>query len=96
MSDKIRVNYPALEEMANHCQMVSERLQQTAANAQKIAGQMQNGALIGPPGEVFVQALNIFFNRVMKLSGKFSEEANDIRQAIADMRQADQSAGNNF
>jgi WXG100 family type VII secretion target len=96
MADQIRVNYPALEDMANHCQRVSERLQQTAANAQKIAGQMQNGALVGPPGEVYVQALNIFYGKVMKLSGKFSEEANDIRQAMNDMRQADNSAGSNF
>ena len=47
MADKIRVNYPALEDMAKHCQMVAERLNQTAALAQKIAGQMQNGALVG-------------------------------------------------
>lgn len=96
MADQIRVNYPALEDMANHCQKVSDRLQQTAANAQKIAGQMQNGALLGPPGEVYVQALNLFYNRVMKLSGKFSEVSNDIRQAMNDMRQADNQAGGNF
>lgn len=96
MSDQIRVNYPALEEMASHCQMVSDRLQQSAANAQKIAGQMQNGALVGPPGEVYVQALGIFAQKVMKLSGKFSEVSNDIKQAMNDMRQADSSAGNNF
>ena len=96
MSDQIRLNYPALEDMAAHCQMVSERLQQTAANAQRMAGQMQNGALVGPPGETYVQALGIFVQKVMKLSGKFSEVSNDIKQAMNDMRQADGSAGNNF
>ncbi len=96
MADQIRVNYPALEDMANHCQMVSDRLQQTASKAQQIAGQMQNGAMLGKPGEVYVQALNILFIRVMKLSGKFSEEANDIKQAMADMQQADNAAGSNF
>ena len=96
MADKIRVNYPALEDMANHCQMVSERLMQTGATAQKIAGQMQNGALMGPPGEVYVQALNLFVTRVGKLAGKFAEEANDIRQAMSEMQQADNAAGNNF
>ena len=96
MSDKIRVNYPALEDMAKHCQMVSQQLQQTAAMAQKIAGQMQNGALIGEPGEIYVQALGMFYQRVVKLSAKFSEEANDIKQAIADMQQADNTAGGNF
>ena len=96
MSDKIRVNYPALEDMAKHCQMVAERLQQTAAISQKIAGQMQNGALVGEAGSVYVQALGIFYQRVMKLGAKFTEEANDIRQAMNDMQQADNSAGNNF
>ncbi len=96
MSDKIRVNYAALEDMAKHCQMVAERLTQTAANAQKIAGQMQNGALIGDAGNTYVQALGILYQRVMKLSAKFAEEANDIRQAMNDMQQADGNAGNNF
>lgn len=96
MADKIRVNYPALEEMAKHCQMVSQQLQQTAAMAQKIAGQMQNGALVGEPGEVYVQALGMFYQRVVKLSAKFAEEANDIKQAINDMQQADNTAGGKF
>lgn len=96
MADQIRVNYPALEDMSKHCSMVAERLAQTAATAQKIAGQMQNGALVGEPGEVYVQALGVFFQRVTKLSNKFNEVSNDIKQAISDMQQADSAAGNNF
>ncbi len=96
MADQIRVNYPALEDMAKHCQMVAERLAQTAAVAQKIAGQMQNGALVGEPGEVYVQALGQFFQKTTKLSNKFNEVSNDIKQAMADMRQADSAAGNQF
>jgi len=96
MADKIRVNYPALEDMAKHCQMVAERLATLAATSQRIAQQMANGALVGEPGNVFVQALNIFNARVVKLSNKFLEEADDIRQAMNDMRAADSTAGNNF
>jgi len=96
MADKIRVNYPALEDMAKHCQMVAERLQTLAATSQRVAQQMSNGALVGEPGNVFVQALNIFNARVIKLSNKFLEEANNIRQAMNDMRAADTTAGNNF
>jgi len=96
MSEKIRVNYPALEDMAKHCQMVADRLGQTGATAQKIAGQMQNGALIGEAGNIYVQALGVFYQRVMKLSAKFTEESNDIKSAMSDMRAADSSAGNNF
>lgn len=96
MADKIRVNYPALEDMAKHCQMVAERIAQTGAVTQKIAAQMQNGALVGDAGNVYVQALGVFYQKIMKLSEKFTEEANDIRQAMSDMQQADSNAGNNF
>ncbi len=96
MSDKIRVNYPALEEMAQHMQLSSDRLAQTAALGTKIAAQMQNGALVGAPGDVYVAALGVFSQKVTKLSEKYMEEANDIRQAMNDMRAADTAAGNKF
>jgi WXG100 family type VII secretion target len=96
MADKIRVNYPALEDMAKHCQMVAQQLQQTAAMANKIASQMQNGALVGKPGDSFVQALGQLQKSTMKLSGKFIEVSNDIKQAVSDMQTADSAAGGNF
>lgn len=93
---KIRVNYAALEDMAKHCQKVAVELQQTASTANKIAAQMQNGALVGKPGEAFVQALGVLQARTMKLSGKFIEISNDIKQAMADMQAADSAAGGKF
>jgi uncharacterized protein YukE len=96
MSDKIRVNYPALEDMAKHLQTSSDRLMQTVALANKIAGQMQNGALVGEPGEVYTTALGVFSQRVTKLGEKYMEVANEIRQAMSDMRAADGEAGSKF
>jgi uncharacterized protein YukE len=96
MADVIRTNYQAMEEMARQCDVVAERLAQSATNAQKTATQMQNGALQGNPGETFVMALGIFTQRVTKLSEKYREEARDIRAAIQDMQRADQSAGSKF
>lgn len=96
MADKIRVNYAALDDMAKHCDMVSERLQALGATGNQIGQQMVNGALVGQPGDVFVGALNTFNQRVTKLANKFTELANDIRAAESDMRQADQSAAGKF
>jgi uncharacterized protein YukE len=96
MVDKIRANYPAMEDMAKHCQMVAQQLQQTAALANKIAAQMQNGAMVGKPGDAYVQALGQLQARTMKLSGKFIEVANDIKQAMSDMQAADSAAGHKF
>lgn len=96
MADVIRVNYQALEDMARQCDAAAQRLVQSAANAQKMASQMQNGALLGSPGEAFAQALGVFSNKVLKLSEKYREEAKDIRAAISDMQRADQTAGGKF
>jgi WXG100 family type VII secretion target len=96
MANKIRVNYPALEDMAKHCQTVGQQLQQTASLANKVGAQMQNGALVGKPGDSFVQALGQLQQSTMKLSEKFIEVSNDIKQAISDMRTADSAAGGKF
>jgi WXG100 family type VII secretion target len=96
MANRIRVNYPALEDMAKHCKAVAEKLQQTATLANKIGAQMQNGALVGKPGDNFVEALGQLQQSTMKLSGKFVEVSNDIKQAISDMRTADNTAGSKF
>ena len=96
MANKIRVNYPALEDMAKHCKTVAEKLQQTATLANKIGAQMQNGALVGKPGDTFVEALGQLQQSTMKLSGKFVEVSNDIKQAISDMQTADNTAGSKF
>jgi uncharacterized protein YukE len=96
MADQIRANYPALEDMARHCDAVANRLTQTAGLAQKTAAQMQNGALVGKHGDIYTQALGIFFAKVMKLSEKYREVANDIRAAAQDMQRADTTAGAKF
>jgi uncharacterized protein YukE len=97
MSERIRVNYPALLEMAKHCEMVANRLNETASMAQKIAQNMNNGALVGEPGEIFSSALQgPFLSRVQKLSAKFTEVSSDIKQAVSDMQTADRAAGGNF
>jgi len=96
MADKIRVNYPALEDMAKNCDAFANRLRQTVSMANQIAQQMQNGAMQGEFGDIFVQALGVFQTKVNKLADKFAEEASDINGAMQDMRQADNTAGAQF
>ena len=59
MADKIRVNYPALEDMAKNCDAFAQRLRQTVSMANQIAQQMQNGTMQGEFGDIFVQALDL-------------------------------------
>lgn len=96
MTEKIRMNYPMVEDMAKHLQMVEQQLRQTAQNAQKWAQMMQNSAMQGPPGDSFAQALGVFSQKVNKLAEAFHEEHSDVRKAMADMQRADSSAGQNF
>jgi WXG100 family type VII secretion target len=96
MADKIRVNYPALEDMAKQCDQAAQRIRQTASMANQIAQQMQNGAMQGEFGDIFVQALGVFQTKVNKLADKFAEEAGDIRGAMSDMQAADNAASGKF
>jgi WXG100 family type VII secretion target len=96
MADKIRVNYPALEDMAKQCDQAAQRIRQTVSMANQIAQQMQNGALQGEFGDIFVQALGVFQTKVNKLADKFAEEAGDIRGAMSDMQAADNAASGKF
>jgi len=97
MAEVIKLNYPAMREMAAHCRKVAQRLQETIKLGQGIASQMQNGALVGDAGEAFVGALQgPFAQGVTKLMDKFNEVAKDIEQAIADMQAEDGEAGSRF
>ena len=96
MAEKIRVNYPALEDMAKQCGQAAQRIRQTSSLANNIAQQLQNGAMMGEFGDTFVQALGVFQTKVNKLADKFAEEASDIQQAMNDMRQADTQAAGKF
>jgi WXG100 family type VII secretion target len=90
MSDIIKLNFPAMQEMAQHCKTVAERLMETVKLAQTIAQQMEQGALIGDTGEAFAGALNTAFcPSVTRLSQKFGEVSEDIKGAIEDIQQTD-------
>ncbi|NSW52358.1 MAG: WXG100 family type VII secretion target [Anaerolineae bacterium] len=97
MAEKIRVNYEALEEMANICMKNYENLEQVLTNIRQIANQLTSEALVGDVGQAFSDALTgPFSNSVKKLGEKFKEVSDDIHGAINDMKSADSTAGGNF
>ncbi len=96
MGEVIRVNYAALERMAKQCEDVNNRLVALQSTAKQWGGQMQNGALQGPPGEAFVAALEKLQKKVQKLAEAFHQESEDIKGAINDMKRADSQAAGKF
>ena len=96
-SDKIRLNYAQMQDMATQCTKVSQRLLQTVTLVQQIVGQMQSGALVGDAGDAFTSALTSgLVPSVQRLSDKFAEINGDILGAISDMQAQDSQAGNRF
>ncbi len=96
MGEIIKVNYPALERMAKQCEDVHNRLIALQSTAKQWAGQMQNGALQGPPGDAYVAALERLQRKIQKMAEAFHQESEDVKGAISDMRQADSQAAGKF
>jgi WXG100 family type VII secretion target len=97
MDEKIKLNYPAMMEMAAHCQKAAQRLQDTTKMGTGIASQMEGGALVGATGQLFCSALREGLTpSVNKLADKLNEIARDISAAVSDMQAQDGSAGQRF
>ena len=96
MADKIRANYPAMQEMAKHLEQVHARLLALVSTFHNINGQLAGGVLQGQPGDALINSLNKGQDKVQALADKFSDLAQDIRLAQADMEQADTQASSGF
>ena len=96
MADKIRANYPAMQEMAKQLELVVSRLTELAATENRISQQMQAGALQGPPGDALVGSLATAALKIKALADKIETESKGITAAISDMQQADSSAAGDF
>jgi WXG100 family type VII secretion target len=96
-SDKIRLNYAQMQDMATQCTKVAQRLLQTVTLVQQVAAQMQGGALVGDAGDAFTSALtSSLVPAIQRISDKFAEINGDILGAISDMQAQDSQAGNRF
>jgi uncharacterized protein YukE len=96
MADKIRMNYPVVKDMASQCLKLYAQLDSIAFHAKDTSAQMEEGALLGKPGETFVQAMGQLERSTRKLQAKLYEVAQDIEKAMADMQQADGTSGSKF
>ena len=96
MADKISMNYAEVEAMAAQCRRAGSQVQAIATSAKRMAGELQDGVLIGKPGDTFVRALGQLERRTNLLAAKLAEVVGDIEKAINDMKQADGTAGAQF
>jgi len=97
MGDEIKLNFPAMQDMATRCNDLAVRVGATADLARKIAGDLRDGAMLGDAGEAFATALESnLAQKVQTLSVKIGDINHAILGAIQDMQGEDSSAAGLF
>ncbi|MBI9044776.1 MAG: WXG100 family type VII secretion target [Anaerolineaceae bacterium] len=95
MSEVIRMEYQAIEEMMNLCNSVAGSLEDTAQKMKGVASTFEGGAFVGQGGEAFTEAIRTgLIPAIGKLEDKMHEIVGDLQGALTDLRDEDaQSAG---
>jgi WXG100 family type VII secretion target len=97
MADIIKMDYEQMEQMAKIFQQCADHMDQLKSGLQNVAGQMEQGALVGQTGQAFQDVLrNQASTAVGKMHDKFVELNGDILGALRELRDHDQSASTRF
>lgn len=93
MPEKIRMNYPKMEAMANQFGQGSEQLKSTKKAMTDVAATLEGGALLGQAGQEFAEGIrNRLCPSIEKLDQKFLELQKDVKEAMEKMKAADSEA----
>ena len=96
MADKIRVNYPEVKAMADHCEKMGDKVMQVKWAVEDFAKELPDGQLVGEPGDALAKALLDLAKGTGQLCLKIFEIQKDVENAIKDMESADKKAGATF
>jgi WXG100 family type VII secretion target len=90
MTDIIKMDYGAMQEMAQIFQQGAQQLEETMREMQNVASTLEDGALLGQGGEAFSDAINGTLTQALnRLRDKYAELQQDILQAMRDMQDSD-------
>jgi WXG100 family type VII secretion target len=93
MSEQIRMNFQAMEDMAKAFKDGAQDLEEIEAKIKEIAGTIDNGALQGKAGAALGDALRDKLSPELgKLKEKIEELEKDVREALHQMQNADEIA----
>lgn len=97
MTDVIKMDYEAMQEMARTFLQGAEQFEDTMQEMQSIANNMEDGALLGRGGDAFTDALRGKMSpAISRLIDKFRELADDVNKAMQDMQEADTTSKGMF
>jgi len=92
-----RMVYEEAEEMVMLLHTGAEQLMDTMEAMQRIAEQLDNGALLGDGGEAFSSALRQrLAPAIQRLAEKLKERSDYVQTEVYDMKQAEQASRNLF
>lgn len=93
MSEIIKMDYGLMEDMSRTFAHSVEQLQDTSQEMQKIANELEDGALLGRGGQAFTEAIRgKLCPAIARLTEKFEELAVDVQKAMDDMQSADSTS----
>jgi WXG100 family type VII secretion target len=94
MSDKIRMNFDQMEDMARSLHDSAEKLEEMGNHVAQLADVLDDGVLVGVAGIALSQAMRQDLAKAMtRIHDKLDEMEKDVRDAMQDMRSADKAAG---
>jgi len=95
--DEIKLDYGLAEDMAKTIKAGAETLQDISQEMQNIANTLEEGALLGRGGALFVDAIRgNLCPSLAKFIEKFEELEGDIHEAMEFMRESDESSAGKF
>jgi hypothetical protein len=97
MSDVIRMEYAAMEQLIAAFRQAHGSLEEVKGVESQMAQLIENGAMLGAAGEHLASAISgPLVNATLKLAAKMQEEAQDCAKAMEIMKQHDQEAAGRF
>lgn len=97
MSEKIRMNFEAMGEMAKAFKDGAQDLEEFETTVKAAASTIENGGLRGKTGQALRDKLNDdLAPAILRLKAKLEELEKDIREAVDQMKDADEIAGDYY
>lgn len=94
MSDQIRMNFDAMEAMAKAFKDAAQDVEEIETKVKEVATTVENGVLRGKTGSALRDKLRDELSpALLRLKAKYEELEKDIREAVDQMRDADEIAG---
>jgi len=93
----VQMDYDMMQDMGRLFRQGSQQLGDTIRTMQGIAGQLEDGALLGQAGDQFADAIRARLNsRITRLQDKLDELSMDVFGAMTDMHEGDEKAADGF